>query len=73
MKTLRHQVRGSIFDNIRSNVKDRIRYTLNAYITWNIDNQMWMFFNLIDSTLLPVDDVTYAEIDLKIYGVIKST
>ena len=52
MKTLRHQVRGSIFDNIRSNVKDRIRYTLNAYITWNIDNQMWMFFNLIDS----VDD-----------------
>ena len=69
MKTLRHQVRGSIFDNIRSNVKDRIRYTLNAYITWNIDNQMWMFFNLIDS----VDDVTYAEIDLKIYGVIKST
>ena len=69
MKTLRHQVRGSIFDNIRSNVKDRIRYTLNAYITWNIDNQMWMFFNLIDSVIT----TTYAEIDLKIYGVIKST
>ena len=64
MKTLRHQVRGSIFDNIRSNVKDRIRYTLNAYITWNIDNQMWMHFNLIDS----VDDVTYSEIVIKIEG-----
>ena len=64
MKTLRHQVRGSIFDNIRSNVKDRIRYTLNAYITWNIDNQMLMHFNLIDS----VDDVTYSEIVIKIEG-----
>ena len=64
MKTLRHQVRGSIFDNIRSNVKDRIRYTLNAYITCNIDNQMWMHFNLIDS----VDDVTYSEIVIKIEG-----
>ena len=64
MKTLRHQVRGSIFDNIRSNVKDRIRYTLNAYITWNIDNQMWMHFNLIDS----VDDVTYSESVIKIEG-----
>lgn len=64
MKTLRHQVRGSIFDNIRSNVKYRIRYTLNAYITCNIDNQMWMFFNLIDS----VDEVTYSEIVIKMEG-----
>ena len=64
MTSLRHQVRGSIFDNIRTNVKDRIRYTLNAYITWNIDNQMWMFFNLIDS----VDDVTYSEIVIKVEG-----
>ena len=64
MTSLRHQVRGSIFDNIRTNVKDRIRYTLNAYITWNINNQMWMFFNLIDS----VDDVTYSEIVIKVEG-----
>ena len=64
MTSLRHQVRVSIFDDIRSNVKDRIRYTLNAYITWNIDNQMWMHFNLIDS----VDDVTYTEIGTKLDG-----
>jgi len=65
MTSLRHQVRVSIFDDIRSNVKDRIRYTLNTYITWNIDNQMmWMHFNLIDS----VDDVTYTEIGTKLDG-----
>jgi len=65
MISLRHQVRVSIFDDIRSNVKDRIRYTLNTYITWNIDNQMmWMHFNLIDS----VDDVTYTEIGTKLDG-----
>jgi len=65
MTSLRHQVRVSIFNDIRSNVKDRIRYTLNAYITWNIDNQMmWMHFNLIDS----VDDVTYTEIGTKLDG-----
>lgn len=65
MISLRHQVRVSIFNDIRSNVKDRIRYTLNAYITWNIDNQMmWMHFNLIDS----VDDVTYTEIGTKLDG-----
>lgn len=65
MTSLRHQVRVSIFNDIRSNVKDRIRYTLNTYITWNIDNQMmWMHFNLIDS----VDDVTYTEIGTKLDG-----
>jgi len=65
MTSLRHQVRVSIFNDIRSNVKDRIRYTLNAYITWNIDNQMmWMRFNLIDS----VDNVTYTEIGTKLDG-----
>ena len=64
MKTLRHQVRGSIFDNIRSNVKDHIRYTLNAYITWNINNQMWVHFNFVNSVI----PNTYGEIDLKVNG-----
>jgi hypothetical protein len=65
MTSLASQVRVSIFNRIRSNVKDRIRYTLNAYITWNIDHQMmWMHFNLIDS----VDNVTYTEIGTKLDG-----
>jgi len=64
MISLRHQFRGSIFENIRSNVNDRIRYTLNALTPWNIENQMWVHFNLIDT----VDDVTYAVIVMKVEG-----
>lgn len=64
MKTLSYHIRTSIFNGIRSNVKEHIRTSLHSQITWDIDNIMWVHFGFDGSVINNI----YREIDIKVDG-----